>query len=77
MVKTRQTARDFQSESMKSDKINEKRNRNKKKSISADKMPSKVQKNTSIQDLLMLCRPVKVVLSRCKEIQKIHAKKGN
>lgn len=76
MAKTRQMLKDFQSESIKSDKKNGKKNQNKKKSISADKVPPKVQKNTSIQDLLNLCRPVTVLLPRCKEIQEIYAKKG-
>lgn len=76
MVKTRQMLKEIQSESVKSDKINGKKNLNKKKPISGDKMPPKIQKNTSIQDLLMLCRPLKVILPRCKEIQQMYAKKG-
>lgn len=63
----------FTSKSMESDK---KKPKIIKKKSNADKMQSKVEKNTSIEDLLKICRPLTVVLSKCKEIEKIRAQNG-
>lgn len=72
MVKTR-GMKHFTSKSMESDK---KKTKIIEKKSNADKRQSKFEKNTSIDDLLKLCRPLTVLLSKCKEIEKIRAENG-